>query len=313
MSNHELLAAGFIPGDAQATLLQRYTILDYYNAADKAALLAQAARVRCLVATSHAPIDAALLDSLPALEQVSIYGMGYERLDVAPLRRRGIRLTNTPDVNVSDVADLGMAMILATVRRMTLADRFVREGRTARESLLFAHSVRGMTLGIAGLGRIGREVARRAEAFGMDVIYHNRHLRNDVPYRYVGSLRELAGEADVLLLSTPGGAGTQRMVNADILRALGSEGTLINIGRGTLVDEAALVAALQDGTIAAAGLDVFEDMARPHPGLLELDNVVLSPHRGSATFEARGAMARLFVANVDAFFRGETPPSVVTL
>lgn len=315
MSIPSVFAAGFLPPEALALLREHaYTLHDYHNAADKPALLAQvAADTRCLVATSHAVIDAALLARLPALEQVSIYGAGYEKIDLAPLRERGIRLTNTPDVMVEDVADLGMGLILATVRRMISADRFVRAGRCARESMPFAHSLRGLTLGIAGLGRIGREVARRAEVFGMSVQYHNRKPRSDVSYPYVDSLLALAQGSDVLLLATPGGPGTTHMVNAAVLEALGPQGTLINIGRGALVDEAALVAALQAGTIAGAGLDVFADLAHPAPALFELDNVVLSPHRGSATFESRGAMARLFMANVEAFFSGKAPPTPVPL
>jgi hydroxypyruvate reductase len=315
MSTPTVFAAGFLPPEALALLQQHgYGVQDYHNAADKPALLAQVAQdVRCLVATSHAPIDAALIKALPALEQVSVYGMGYEKVDVAALRARGIRLTNTPDVMVEDVADLGIALVLTTVRRMITADRFVRAGRCAREGMPFAHSVRGRALGIAGLGRIGREIARRAEVFGMTVLYHNRCARSDVPYRYLDSLLQLARDCDVLLLCTPGGPETQRMVNAEVLQALGPQGTLINIGRGSLVDEAALVQALQDGTIAAAGLDVFDDLTRPPAALFDLENVVLSPHRGSATFESRGAMAQLFFDNVAAWFAGTAPPTQVIL
>jgi hydroxypyruvate reductase len=147
----------------------------------------------------------------------------------------------------------------------------------------------------------------------MTVIYHNRHARNDLPYRHVATMLELARQADVLLLCTPGGAQTQHLVNAEVLRALGPQGTLVNIGRGSLVDEAALVSALQEGSIAAAGLDVFADLAHPSPALFKLENVVLSPHRGSATFESRGAMANLFVANVEACFSGNPLPSPVAL
>jgi len=301
-----VLAAGFLPDDAMAMLQQRYTVHDYYNADDKPALLARVApEVRCVVGTSHAAMPATLLNALPNLAQISIYGMGVENIDLEPLRTRHIPLTNTPDVMVDDVADLGMTLILTTARRVIAADRFVRAGHCATQAMPFSHSVRGMTLGIAGLGRIGREIARRAEVFGMQVKYYNRSKRRDVPYDYVPGLRALAEQADVLLLSTPGGEATRHMVNADILTALGPRGTLINIGRGSLVDENALIKALRTGTIAAAGLDVFADLAHPPAALFELDNVVLSPHRGSATFEARSAMARLFVANVDACFNDQ--------
>jgi hydroxypyruvate reductase len=312
MHKGPILAAGFLPDDAMAMLQQRYVVHDYHNTNDKPALLAQVAQeIQCMVATSHASITTSLINSLPQLKQVSIYGMGYEKIELDALRARDIRLTNTPGVMVDDVADLGMTLILATVRRVVAADRFVRAGRCATESMPFAHSVRGMTLGIVGLGRIGRKVAQRAEVFGMTVIYHNRHVCDDMPYRHVTSMQELARQADVLLLCTPGGELTLHMVNAEVLRALGPEGTLVNIGRGSLVDEAALVVALQEGTIAAAGLDVFADLAHPSPALFALENVVLSPHRGSATFESRGAMARLFVANIDACFSGNPLPSPV--
>jgi hydroxypyruvate reductase len=313
MSTPTVFAAGFLPPEALALLHEHgYILQDWHNAADKPAFLAQvAAEVRCVVATSHATIDAALINALPNLEQVSVYGMGYEKIDVAALRARGIRLTNTPDVMVDDVADLGIALVLTTVRRMVAADRFVRAGRCGGASMPFAHSVRGLKLGIAGLGRIGARIAQRAEVFGMQVLYHNRHPRADLPYPCLPSLLELARASDMLLLCTPGGESTHRMVNAAVLQALGPQGTLINIGRGSLVDEPALLQALQDGTIAAAGLDVFEDLARPPSALFELDNVVLSPHRGSATFESRGAMARLFFANVEAWFAGTAPPTPV--
>src|SRR5690606_6067409 len=183
-----------LPPEALALLHDKnYRLLDYHSAADQEAMLALVGgAVRCVVGTSHARIDAALLARLPALEQISLYGMGYEKVDLAPLRARGIRLTNTPDVMVEDVADLGMGLILATVRRMIAADRFVRAGRCAAESMPFAHSLRGLRLGIAGLGRIGREIARRAEVFGMQICYHNRQPRTDVPYRYTDSLLQLA-------------------------------------------------------------------------------------------------------------------------
>jgi len=309
-----VLAAGFLPDDAMAMLQERYCVHDYHNAPDKPALLASVAMdVRCVVGTSHAQMPAALLNVLPNLAQISIYGMGYEKIDLAPLRSRQITLTNTPDVMVEDVADLGMTLILATVRRVIAADRFVRAGHCASQAMPFSHSVRGLTLGIAGLGRIGREIARRAEVFGMQIKYFNRRQRHDVPYDFVPTLQALAEQADVLLLCTPGGEATLHLVNADILAALGPQGTLINIGRGSLVDEQALVEALGNGTIAAAGLDVFADLAQPPAALFSLDNVVLSPRRGSATVESRSAMARLFVANVDAFFKGQPLLTPVTL
>lgn len=306
VSRPELLAAGFLPDDARALLEQHCVIHDYYNAIDPPALLAAVgARIHCMVGTSHAAMPASLIAALPNLKQVSIYGAGYEKIAVAALRARNIMLTNTPDVMCEDVADLAMTLVLATVRRVVAADRFVRAGRSAGASMPFAHSVRGMTLGIVGLGRIGLGIAKRAEPFGMNIVYHNRSRRADVAYPWYASLKELAGASDVLLLSAPGGSETRHMVNAEILEALGPQGTLVNIARGSLVDEAALVHALQQGSLGAAALDVFADLAQPPEALFRMENVVLSPHRGSATVEARGAMRDLFVANVRAFLDGK--------
>ena len=310
----ELLAAGFVPDDARALLLQNYLIHDYCLAADRTALLGKVAdRISCMVGTSHAEMPAALINALPNLRQVSIYGAGHEKIDVAALHARNIVLTNTPFVMCDDVADLGMTLVLATVRRVVAADRFVRAGLCAGPGMPFSHSVRGKTLGIAGLGRIGLGIALRALMFGMKIAYHNRSERSDVDYPYYDSLLELAKASDVLLLAAPGGAATRHMVNAEIIAALGPQGPLINIGRGSLVDEAAMVSALLDGSLGAAGLDVFNDLAHPPEALFKLDNVVLSQHRGSATYESRGAMRDLFVANVNGFFAGTGPVTPVTL
>ena len=304
----ELLAAGFVPEDAKQILLKQFVIHDYAQAADPAALLKTVAhKITCMIGTSHAAMPASLINALPMLKQVSIYGAGHEKIDVAALRARNIVLTNTPYVMCEDVADLAMALLLATVRRVVAADRFVRAGLCAGPNMPFSRSVQGKTLGIVGLGRIGLGIAKRAEAFGMHIAYHNRSQRSDVDYPYYQSLLELAAAADVLMLAAPGGEATRQMVNAGVLAALGPQGTLINIGRGSLVDETALVSALLEGRLGAAGLDVFNDLANPPSALFNLENVVLSQHRGSATVESRGAMRDLFVANVQAFFAGKAP------
>lgn len=304
----ELLAAGFVPEDARQLLLKNFVIHDYAQAADPAGLLnAVAANIHCMIGTSHAAMPAALIEALPHLQQVSIYGAGHEKIDLAALRARHIVLTNTPYVMCDDVADLAMTLLLATVRRVVAADRFVRAGLCSGPNMAFSRSVRGKTLGIVGLGRIGLGIAKRAEAFGMQIAYHNRTPRSDVDYHYYDSLLALAAAADVLMLAAPGGEATRAMVNADVLAALGPHGTLINIGRGSLVDEAAMVSALVEGRLGAAGLDVFNDLANPPSALFNLENVVLSQHRGSATVESRGAMRDLFVANVEAFFAGKAP------
>ena len=300
-----ILAAGFLPNDAMSALEEHYTIHHHYRADDPAALLQEVADdIVCMVGTSHASMPAELINALPKLQQISVYGTGTEKVDASAAKARSITITNTPDVMTSDVADLGMGLILATVRRMAEADNFVRQGRSGNESMPFSYSLGGKHLGIVGLGKIGSEIARRAEPFGLKICYHARHEKPDAPYPWYPDLLTMASVVDILLLAAPGGQDTFRMIDAQVLKALGPEGTLINIARGSLVDEKALVHALQEGTLGAAGLDVFEDLAKPSAGLFSMPNVVLSPHRGSATYESRGAMARLIVDNVEAFFAG---------
>ncbi len=301
----EILAAGFLPDDAMSALEAHYTVHHYYRADDPAALLQEVADdIVCMVGTSHALMSAELINALPNLQQISVYGTGTEKVDASAAKARGITITNTPDVMTSDVADLGMGLILSTVRRMAEADDFVRQGRSGSESMPFSRSLGGKHLGIVGLGKIGSELARRAEPFGLKICYHTRHEKPDAPYPWYPDLLTMATKVDILVLAAPGGEETFHMIDAQVLKALGPEGTLINIARGSLVDEKALVMALQEGTLGAAGLDVFEDLANPSDALFSMPNVVLSPHRGSATHESRGSMARLIVDNVEAFFAG---------
>jgi hydroxypyruvate reductase len=306
-----LLAAGFLPPDQLSELQTRYDVLEWYKADNPAAILSSFAKyVRCVVGTSHANITATLLNQLPALEQVSIYGAGYDNVDIVTLKKRGIRLTHTPGVNTDDVADLGMAFILATARQVVEADRFVRSGKAQNESMPFSNSLTGSKVGIAGLGTIGYELARRAEIFKVELHYHNRKPRQDVTYTYHKTLLSLAEAVDFLVLCMPGGESTEHCVNTQVLAALGKKGILINIGRGSLVDEEALYEALTSGIIAGAAIDVFKQLGKPTPKFEKLENVLLSPHRGSATFESRAAMGSLFIANIDALYEGVLPPAI---
>ena len=310
----EILAAGFLPDDAMAGLEARFTVHHYYRDPDPQALLDRVKhQVVWMVGTSHASMPASLINALPNLAGVSVYGTGFEKVDVPALSARQLILTNTPDVMIEDVADLGIGLILATVRRMCAADRFTREGRCANGVMPFAHSLQGKTLGIVGMGRIGKAMAQRASAFNLNLIWYGPRPKPELPYPRYDSLEALARASDILLLAMPGSPETRHMVNAEILDCLGPDGTLINLARGMVVDEAALVAALKTGRLGAAGLDVFEDLAHPSPELFDMDNVVLSPHRGSATFESRHAMAQLFLANVHAFFEGKPPRSLVDI
>jgi len=272
------------------------------KAADREALLASVgARVRGLVQGGGTVTPTTLLDALPKLEIISVFGVGYDGVPTKYCRDRGIKVTNTPDVLTDDVADVAVALILMTGRGFVRANRFVHAGEWLRRGPELTTKLSGRVVGILGLGRIGKAIAARVAAMGMQVAYTGRKPQ-EVPYRYVASLEALASESDFLVVACPGGPATRHIVDARVLAALGKKGTLVNIARGSIVDEAALARALADGTIKAAGLDVFEDEPNIPPALLAMDNVVLLPHVGSATRETRQAMGDLCKANLDAWF-----------
>jgi lactate dehydrogenase-like 2-hydroxyacid dehydrogenase len=252
-------------------------------------------------------LDAALLARLPALEIIANYGVGYDSIDVVAAARRGIVVTNTPEVLNDEVADFAVALLLATVRRLPQADRFVRAGRWLQGNFPLGPTLRDRTVGLVGMGRIGKRIAQRLSAFEVPIVYHSRTARPDVPYRHHPELLAMAKEVDILLAILPGGPTTKGLIDAPVLAALGPDGILINVARGSVVDEPALVEALRSGTILAAGLDVFADEPRVPQALLELDNVVLLPHVGSATHHTRGLMGRLVVDNLLAWFDGRGP------
>lgn len=283
----------------------REWLADRY-AAPALADLDDPAGVDVAVVGGGAPAGAAEMDALPDLRAIVNFGVGYDNVDVAEARRRGIVVSNTPDVLTDAVADLAAFLVVDVLRGITAADRFVRRGAWARgEQVPLARDVRGAVVGVLGLGRIGTAAAHRLEAFGAVVHYHSRS-RKDVAWTYHASLVELAAASDVLVVLTPGGAATAGLVDAAVLDALGPEGHLVNVSRGSVVDEDALVAALEEGRIAGAGLDVFADEPHVPAALLERDDVVLLPHVGSATTQTREAMGRLVLDNVDAFLeRGE--------
>ena len=291
----------------EARLAASYRVHRLTDEADPAAFLAaHGGEFDGLVTAASSGVDAALLAALPNLKVISSFGVGLDQIDLEATRARGIPVGYTPDVLNDCVADAAFALMLAAARGVAAADRYVRRGdwsgppSAARFPL--GRKVSGARLGILGLGRIGRTVARRAAGFDMEVRYHNRRAVPDVPWAHEPSLLDLARWADFLVLITAGGAGTRHLVNAAVLDALGPEGYLINVARGSVVDEAALVAALQQGRIAGAGLDVFE--AEPHvpAALMALDNVVLLPHVASATHQTRQAMADRVYDNLQRFF-----------
>lgn len=291
---------------AMAELEQAYTLHHLWRAEDPEALLEEVGpRIRAVVASGERGASAAMIEGMPKLEIVACFGVGVDATDREACRRRGIPITNTPDVLTEDVADMGLVLMLCVLRRILQGDRWVREGRWAREgSMPLSTTARGRRLGIIGLGRIGKALARRAEVLGMKVAYHGRMQQAEAAYPYHADPVSLARESDVLALCTPGGAETRGLVGRAVLEALGPGGILINIARGSVVDEDALVEALTAGTIAGAGLDVFADEPNVPEALLTLDNVVLQPHAASATVETRDAMAQLVVDNLAAHFAG---------
>ena len=263
------------------------------------------------VAGGHVRIDAALMDTLPDLEVVSSLGVGYDHVDAKEAARRGVVVTHTPDVLTGEVADLALCLLLSTIRQIPQADRYLRAGHWLKGAMPLTTTLRERKVGILGLGRIGKAVAKRLDACDVTVEYHGRKPQADVPYRYHPTLLGLARECDVLLVVASGGAETHHLVNAEVLKALGPDGILVNVGRGTVVDEAALVEALQNKTILSAGLDVFENEPHVPPALIAMDHVVLLPHVGSASVYTRKAMAQLVVDNLLSWFDGRGPLTAV--
>ncbi len=256
-------------------------------------------------------VDAALMDTLPNLEIVANFGVGYDAIDAQAAQARGVIVTNTPDVLTEEVADLALGLLLSTVRELPQADRYVRAGHWLGKPYPLTTTLRTRTIGIVGLGRIGKAVARRIEAFGVPVVYHGRSRQADVPYRYYPSLLKMAEDVDTLVSVAPGGASTHHIINAAVLKSLGPNGIVINVGRGSVVDEAALAAALRDKVILSAGLDVFEDEPRVPAELIAMDHVVLLPHVGSGTHHTRQGMGQLQVDNLTQWFAGKGPVTPV--
>jgi lactate dehydrogenase-like 2-hydroxyacid dehydrogenase len=283
-----------------------FTVHRLWEAANRDAALARwAGEAEALVTFENGPVDAALLAALPNLKIVATMTIGVDHIDLDAARERGIEVTHTPDVLTEAVADLAIALVLSVTRRIVAADRYVRTGGWPRGPLPPVRGFSGAHAGVVGLGRIGLAFARRAQAFGMRISYYGPRRKPAVDYRYYDDLRKLARDADYLVITAPGGPETRHLVDASVLAELGSAGTLINVGRGSIVDQPALVAALLDGTLGAAGLDVFSDEPHVPDELLSLDNVVLLPHIASATVETRAAMGQLVLDNLRAWFAGK--------
>ena len=300
-----------LPGMPEiAERLERRVILrKLWEAADREATLAAVApNVRAVVSTwATARVDADLMRRLPKLEIVVSFGVGYDHVDAAWAAQHGIIVTHTPGVLDEDVADIALALTLAATRRLPQAERHLRAGLWPSGAYPLTASLHGRVMGILGLGRIGKAIARRAEAFGLKIAYHGRHKQDGVAYPYFPTPLALAEACDILVIAAPGGPQTRHVVDARALAALGPNGVLVNIARGSLVDEAALIAALRDGVILAAGLDVYEREPSVPAELTALDNAVLLPHVGSATGHSRLAMANLLVDNLLSWVDGNGP------
>ncbi|WKL56627.1 2-hydroxyacid dehydrogenase [Asticcacaulis sp. ZE23SCel15] len=292
----------------EITSLQTQIINPWTSDNPETIIASAASRVRAIInCSSRVNIDTDYMNRFPNLALISNHGVGYDNIDAVEAARRGIIVTNTPDVLTEDVADLAMALLLATVRLIPQADQFVRQERWLKAPFPLSGSLQGRTMGIVGLGRIGHALAFRAKAFGLHITYHGRHRQAKVDYSYHPDLLTMAKDCDTLMVTAPATDATRHMINESILKALGPAGVIINVSRGSLIDQDALISALSSGTIFAAGLDVYEDEPNVPKALIDLDNTVLLPHIGSATLPTRKAMARLVVDNVEAWLSGHSP------
>jgi lactate dehydrogenase-like 2-hydroxyacid dehydrogenase len=307
-----LLALAPLPKYLAGLLQEGFTVHDLQGLKSKEKFFrGEGRKVRAVVGLGGSVYEEKLLKRLPALEIIAVHGVGYDSVPLEYCRKRGLRVTNTPDVLTEDVADIALALVLMTARGLVSANRFLHAGEWQKGQFKLTTKPGGKRAGIFGLGRIGTAIAWRLAQIGMEIGYHGRTLQEEAPFDYFDSLRGLAAWCDFLVVSCPGGPGTLHAVNAEVLAALGAEGTLINVARGSVVDERALVDALQRGVIKAAGLDVFADEPKVPEALLAMENVVLLPHVGSATVETRRAMAELVVRNLEAHFAGEPLPAPV--
>jgi len=305
----EILQTHKLLDRCEKMLAERFTVHKLHETADKDALIAELApRLRAIAGGN---VSAELMDRLPKLEMIANFGVGYDSIDTKAAKERHIHVTNTPNVLNDAMAEITVGLMISLARKLPQTDRFVREGKWLKGGYPLQVELNAKTVGILGLGRIGKEIAVRLQAMKMRVVYHGRNRQPDEPYVYYSSLVDMARDVDWLVLIAPGGKATENIVNREVLEALGPEGYLVNMGRGTLVDEPVLVEMLQQGKLGGAALDVFEKEPRVPEALFGFDNVVLSPHMGSATHQTRNKMGDLVVANLVAHFAGEPLISAV--
>jgi lactate dehydrogenase-like 2-hydroxyacid dehydrogenase len=302
----DLLMVGPMYRPTQTALEGAYTVHKLWEAADRDAFLASVSgKVTAVATTGARGIDDATMGKLPKVKVVSHFGVGVDSVDVDAATRHGIVVTNTPDVLTEDVADIALALMLAAIRRIPQGDRYVRSGTWLKGPMALSPSVQGKTAGIVGLGRIGKAIAKRCEAFNLKAAYTGRTKQASVPYSYYPDPLSLAKDVEILIVAAPGGEGTRGLISRAVLEALGPEGTVVNIARGSVIDEPAMIEALRSGKLGAAGLDVFDKEPQVPAELLALDNVVVQPHVGSATHPTRTAMGQLVIDNLAAFFAGK--------
>ncbi|CAN5604011.1 2-hydroxyacid dehydrogenase [soil metagenome] len=312
MARPDLLMIGPMAKAVIEELERDFTVHRLWEAADPPALLEELApRVRHVATGGHHGCSAEIIEALPQLEVIASFGVGYDAVDVAAARKHGVRVTNTPDVLSDCVAAMTLGLMLALCHRLPQADRFVREGRWAKGNFPLTDELTGKRAGILGLGRIGKEIARRLQAFKMEVVYHGRNRQPLEPYPFYDDLEAMARDVDWLVVIAPGSSSTTGIVSRAVMAALGPEGCLVNMARGSLIDEPAMVELLRSGRLGGAALDVFAEEPQVPAELLGLDTVVLSPHQGSATHQTRAAMGALVVANLRAHLRGDPLVSAV--
>ncbi len=300
---HDVIFVGGVP-DWLREQYEAEFALHMLPSGDPADLPAEvAARTGALIAGAR--VSQALVDALPKLGLIAVPGAGTDRVDIPYATSRGVAVTNAPGTTDGCVADMAFALLLAVARHVVAGDAYARSGAWEREDYPLVPRLYGRRMGIVGLGRIGMEIAKRAAGFDMPIAYHNRRQRDDVSFPWYDSPRALADVVDILMLAAPGGAGTRHMIDADVLAALGPKGLIVNIGRGSVIDETALIEALEKGTIAGAGLDVLENEPAVPPRLSALSNVVLTPHRGGGTFETWQHVCDMVRENLHAHFRGD--------
>ena len=316
MSKPALLSTGAMMPLIEEGIDKHFTVHRLHQADDRAALLAKIGpQVRAICTGGHTNVktDEALMARFPGLKIIGNFGVGYDSVEVPAAAKRGVIITNTPDVLTEEVADTTVGLLLTTVREFYEAEKYLRAGRWAKEGdyRLTPGSLRDRSVGIAGFGRIGKAIARRLEAFGVPVSYFGRNPQPGVANRYYNDVVAMARDVDTLIAVTPGGPGTVNLINAAVLDALGPRGILINMARGSVVDEAALIAALKGRKILRAGVDVYMREPEFNPELLKLDNLTMFPHVGSASEHTRSQMGQLVVDNLAAYAAGQPPKTPV--